>query len=88
MLVGGKRATAKFDFEKMKSGATHKDALIRKSSFIEYFKQFGEFPSYLFDNERQIDSDLRITIDDILKDTETSPEVRKGIDSLLMRLPS
>ena len=78
----------KFDFEKMKSMATHKDAAIRKQTFIAYFEQFGEFPSYLFDNERQIDEVLKATVNDILADAETSKEMRKGIDSLLLRLPS
>ena len=77
----------KFDFEKMKKDATHENSEIRKKTFLEYFERFAEFPSYLFDNEKRLDERLGATINDILKDPETSKDVRKGIDSLLMRLP-
>ena len=77
----------KFDFEKMKVAATHENSEIRKRSFIEYFDRFQEFPSYLFDNDDRIDARLRSTIKDLLDDPETTREVRKGIDTLLQRLP-
>jgi len=77
----------KFDFEKMKLAATHENTAIRKQSFIEYFERFSEFPSYLFDNEECIDARLRETINDLLQDAETTREIRKGIDTLLQRLP-
>jgi hypothetical protein len=78
----------KFNFEKMKAAATHPDAAIRKQTFIEYFKRFEEFPTYLFDNERAIDEKLRQTIDDIAQDPESSKEIHKAIDELMMRLPN
>ncbi|MDR3571381.1 MAG: hypothetical protein P4L81_04255 [Candidatus Pacebacteria bacterium] len=78
----------KFNFEEMKAEATHKDASVRKHSFIEYFEQFGEFPTYLFDNETTIDSVLKATIDDLLNDPGISKEMRTGIDTLLSRLAS
>jgi hypothetical protein len=77
----------KFNFEKMKEAAMHEDAAVRKQSFIEYFERFGEFPSYLFDNEDYIDERLRRTINDLLADPETPKDVRTGIDKLLQRLP-
>ncbi len=83
-----KKKREKFDFEEMKIAATDKDPLVRKKTFIEYFERFAEFPSYLFDNERQMDPQLRETIDEILKDKETSSQVRAGVASLLLRLPS
>lgn len=78
----------KFDFEKMKTAATHQDSSIRKKCFTEYFERFAEFPTYLFDLEPQIDARLVETIDDILRDPATTIDVRKGIDVLLARLPS
>lgn len=76
----------KFDFEKMKGAATHEDSKVRKQTFIEYFERFSEFPSYLFDNDHELDSRLRRTIDDLLADPATSREIRQGIDLLLRRL--
>lgn len=76
----------KFDYEKMKSAATHQDAALRKKVFVEYFERFQEFPSYLFDNENGIDPLLQQTIDDIANDPQTSKAMRAGIDSLLNRL--
>ncbi len=78
----------KFDFEQMKSEATHESASVRKRSFMEYFERFHEFPSYLFDNDRAIDEKLRQTIDDILNDPAITKEMKKGIDTLLQRLPA
>jgi len=77
----------KFNFEKMKEAATHEDSAIRKQSFIEYFERFGEFPSYLFDNEDYIDGRLKRTINDLLEDPETAKDIRTGIEKLLQRLP-
>jgi|GEM_PF-811012 hypothetical protein len=78
---------AKFDFEHMKEGSTHKDAAVRKRTFIEYFERFEEFPSYLFDNETNIDARLYETIQDLLKDPELSKAIRDGVGALLLRLP-
>lgn len=78
----------KFDFEKMKLAATHKDAEVRKSVFIEYFERFNEFPSYLFDNEQSTDGRLQSTIEDLLKDPSISKEMRSGVEMLQRRLPS
>lgn len=83
-----KQKRQKFDYETMKLAATHADAAIRKRTFIEYFERFAEFPSYLFDNENAIDSRLRETIDDLLRDPESSKELRSGIELLLHRLPA
>jgi hypothetical protein len=78
----------KFDFEKMKAAATHPDSSVRKQTFVEYFERFGEFPSYLFDNESHIDDRLLATIDDLMKDPEISKDLRAGIETLMRRLPS
>ncbi len=78
----------KFDFETMKAAAAHKDPAIRKKAFIEYYERFEEFPSYLFDNEHKIDDRLFETMQDLLKDPETSKAMQKGIEALLGRLPS
>lgn len=78
----------KFDFETMKAAASHKNRTVRKAAFIEYFERFAEFPSYLFDNEEKIDDQLYETIQDLLKDPETTKEMREGISALLERLPS
>ena len=78
----------KFDFEIMKASAAHKDPAVRKQAFIEYFERFAEFPSYLFDNEREIDQNLYQTMQDLLKDPVTSQEMHKGIEALLARLPN
>ena len=79
---------AKFDFESMKEKATHKDAGVRKQIFIEYFEQFQEFPSYLFDNEKNMDAVLYETVQDLLKDPETTKVMRDGVDALMLRLPA
>lgn len=78
----------KFDYEAMKAAAAHKDAAVRKQAFIEYFLRFREFPSYLFDNESKIDPNLYETMQDLIKDRETTEEMRIGIHALLNRLPS
>lgn len=78
----------KFDFERMKSAATHQDSAIRKQCFTEYFERFAEFPTYLFDLEPQIDSRLVETIEDMRADPATTKDVRNGIDVLMRRLPS
>ena len=77
----------KFDYEAMKAAAVHKDPAVRKAAFIEYFERFQEFPSYLFDNEHQIDERLSATIQDLLRDEETTKEMHKGIKALMERLP-
>lgn len=79
---------SKFDYQMMKEAATHKNPANRKQAFIEYFERFGEFPSYLFDNEPKIDQQLYETMQDLLKDPETSKEMQKGITTLLDRLSS
>lgn len=78
----------KFDYEKMRAAATNADAAVRKQIFVEYFERFAEFPSYLFDNEHAIDGRLRETINDLLADPESTKEMRKGIELLLLRLPA
>ena len=83
-----KEKKAKFNYEAMKAEAGSKDPAIRKQAFIEYFERFGEFPSFLFDNERKIDASLYETMQDLINDKETSQEMRIGIDALLNRLPS
>lgn len=72
----------------MKKAATSSDRGTRKEAFMEYFEEFQEFPSYLFENESKIDSRLFETMQDILKDPAISKVVRMGVDTLLMRLPS
>lgn len=79
---------SKFDYQEMKEAATHKDPAKRKQAFLEYFERFGEFPSYLFENEPKIDPQLYETMQDLLKDPEMSKEMQKGITTLLDRLPS
>ena len=78
----------KFNFEKMKAAATDKDSVVRKKLFKEYFEQFEEFPSYLFDNTEKIDSLLYQTIQDLENDPETSKNMHKGLTDLLRRLPA
>ena len=78
----------KFDFEELKTAATSLNAKLRKKVFEEYFERFEEFPSYLFDNENGIDSRLQETIKDLQSDPETSKTMRKGIETLMQRLPS
>ena len=78
----------KFDFEKMKSEAMHKDPAVRKKVFIEYFERFEEFPSYLFDNNEKMDERLSNTIRDLKEDPETPKAMLKGIEALLDRLSS
>lgn len=72
----------------MKRLATSPYRAVRKTVFLEYFEAFSEFPSYLFDNEREIHVDLWQTAQDILADKTTSKDVRKGVEQLLARLPS
>lgn len=81
-----KKKRQRFDFAEMKLGATNADARVRKTTFLAYFEQFKEFPSYLFDNEHGIDAMLRQTIDDMLADPALSKETRAGVESLVMRL--
>ena len=77
----------KFDYEAFRARATHADRAVRKVAFIEYFEQFHEYPSYFFDNEREIDENLWQTAQDILKDVKMTKEARNGVDLLLNRLP-
>lgn len=78
----------KFDFEELKAAATSLNAKLRKKVFEEYFERFEEFPSYLFDNSNGIDEKLSETIRDIESDPETSKTMHKGIETLMLRLPS
>ena len=79
---------AKFNFEELKAGATNPNAKVRRKFFEEYFERFEEFPSYLFDNSNGIDAMLAETIRDIENDPETPKNIRKGIEVLMLRLPS
>ena len=76
----------KFDYEIMKAEAAHKNPAVRKKAFFEYFARFKEFPSYLFDNEQKMDDRLSETIQDLIKDPETTEEMHKGITALRERL--
>ena len=78
----------KFSFEEMKAAAMSANPEIRKRTFKEYFERFEEFPSYLFDNTERIDSVLYQTIQDLVKDPETTKGMHKGIEILLERLPA
>ena len=78
----------RYNFAAMKEAAANPDREVRKTAFIEYFERFSEFPSYLFDNTKKIDDRLYETMQDLLKDPETSKEMHKGIEALLERLPS
>ena len=82
------RKKTKFNFEELKTAATSENPETRKKIFEEYFEQFEEFPSYLFDNTGSIDSRLSKTIEDIENDPDTSARMRKGIVQMLNRLPS
>ncbi len=79
---------AKFNFEELKVGATSLNPVVRKKTFQEYFERFEEFPSYLFDNSQTIDSRLFQTIQELMKDPETSKTMQKAIATLMQRLPS
>lgn len=83
-----KEKVAKFNFEEMKAAATSDNPRIRKNVFLEYFERFGEFPSYLFDNENGIDTKLSQTIEELQKDPAATDAMKKGIALLLNRLPS
>ncbi len=76
----------RFSFEEMKAAATSSNAETRKKVFAEYFEQFEEFPSYLFDNENGTDVRLTQTIEDLKNDPEITEKMRKGIDLLMQRL--
>ncbi|MDO8522335.1 MAG: hypothetical protein Q7S08_03550 [bacterium] len=78
----------KFNFEELKTAATSENSVVRKKVFQEYFEQFEEFPSYLFDNTDGIDKKLSETIADIENDPDTSARMHKGIVQMLNRLPS
>lgn len=78
----------KFNFEELKEAATSANAQTRKRVFEEYFEQFEEFPSYLFDNTNGVDNRLSETIRDLQNDPETSKTMHKGIAALMQRLPS
>lgn len=77
----------KFDYAELKAAATSPVRSVRKAIFLEYFERFSEYPSYLFDNEREIHEDLWQTAQDILADTHVSRDVKKGVDAMLNRLP-
>ncbi|HEY4514162.1 MAG TPA: hypothetical protein VJH69_02450 [Candidatus Paceibacterota bacterium] len=78
----------KFNFAELKAAATNENPHIRKRVFEEYFEQFEEFPSYLFDNIDSIDKKLSETVSDLENDPDTSAKMRKGIALMLNRLPS
>jgi len=78
----------RFSFDEMKEAATSANADVRKKVFLEYFEQFEEFPSYVFDNENGTDTRLSQTIQDLNDDPETSEKMRKGIALLIERLSS
>jgi|GEM_PF-2318925 len=81
-----KKKLQKFDFEKMKSEALSPDIAVRKAAFLEYFERFAEFPSYLFDNEENIDECFLSTILEIEKDPDAPKPVLQGITALRIRL--
>ena len=83
-----KEKKAKFNFEEMRAAATSENSETRKNIFIEYFDRFGEFPSYLFDNESGIDSRLSQTIEDLRKDPDIKESLKKGLVLLLDRISS
>lgn len=78
----------KYSFAETKILATSPHRDVRKAVFLEYFERFSEFPSYLFDNEREIHIDLWLTAQDILADRDSSKEVCKGIEQMINRLPT
>lgn len=78
----------KFNFEELKAAALSLNAALRKKVFEEYFERFEEFPSYLFNNEHGIDSRLQETIRDLQNDPDISKTMRKGLETLMQRLPS
>ena len=82
------RKKVRFNFEELKAAATSLNAKLRKKVFAEYFEQFEEFPSYLFDNTNGIDTRLQETIQDLRNDPETTKLMHKGIETLMLRLPS
>lgn len=77
----------RFDFVVMKAGATSDNSKTRKKAFEQYFEQFGEFPSYLFDNEHEIDQRLAETIEQLKSDPATPSNMRKAIELMIERLP-
>jgi len=88
IMSSKKTRRKRFDFEQTKLAATSDDPVVRKKMFKEYFEDFSEFPSYLFDNAAAIDPKLLATMLDLRNDPETSKEMQNGIDMLLERLPS
>ena len=78
----------KFDFEKMKAASTSDNPANRKAAFIEYFERFNEFPSFLFDNEQEIDPRLAATIRDLANEECSSKALLDGVTALRNRLPS
>lgn len=87
MQTKPKTKRKRFDFEQTKAAATSGNRAVRKQVFTEYFEQFGEFPTYFFDNERGIHPQLGETISDLLADPETPKKMREGIEQLQRRLP-
>lgn len=81
----GKRK--RFDYERTKAEGTSPKREVRKKLFLDYFNDFKELPSFLFDNEAGIDPQLMETIQDLLDDPGTTKEMRDGIDALLRRMP-
>ncbi len=79
---------AKFNFEQLKTTATHLDIRVRMKAFTEYFDMFEEFPSYLYDNSSGIDETLLSTVEKLRENPDTSKQMKIGIELLLNRLPS
>ena len=77
----------KFNFERLRATATSDDRGVRKESFKKYFQQFEEFPSFLFDNSDHMDERLRLTIQDLKADPDITDGMRRGLATLMARLP-
>lgn len=85
----GKEASVKpkkFSYAHIQAVGTSDDRRVRKEAFVEYFAQFHDFPTYLFDNEKEIDKKLHETFQDLLGDKTTSQDMRAGVDAALNRL--
>lgn len=78
----------KFNFEQLKTLATHLDIHVRMKAFTEYFEMFEEFPSYLYDNTAAIDETLLSTVQKLREHPDTSKKMKIGIELLLNRLPA
>jgi hypothetical protein len=79
---------SKYNFEELKAGATSPDVETRAAAFRDYFERFEEYPSFLFDNERQLDPRLAETVQYMQSHGETSEKMLQGLKLMLDRLPS